>query len=78
MAADLPALERDDFETLADIAPAAYRRLIVDRNRRWARVLARLAKRGGVTVVVVGAGHLVGPDGVPALLRARGLAVEGP
>ena len=35
MAADLPALERDNLETLADIAPTAYRRLIVDRNRRW-------------------------------------------
>jgi uncharacterized protein YbaP (TraB family) len=78
MAADLPGLERDNLETLAGVAPTAYRRLIVDRNRRWARILARLAKRGGVTVVVVGAGHLLGAEGVPALLRAQGLSVEGP
>ena len=32
----------------------------------------------GEAVMVVGVGHLVGPDSVPALLRARGVVVEGP
>ena len=32
----------------------------------------------GRTVMVVGAGHLAGPDGVPAQLRALGFKVEGP
>jgi len=79
MAADMAGLQRDALDPLISSAPAIYRRLIVDRNRRWARLLARVANDGrGVTVVVVGAGHLVGPTGVPALLRARGLRVEGP
>ncbi len=79
MAADMDGLQRDALDPLISSAPAIYRRLIVDRNRRWARVLARVVKDDrGVTVVVVGAGHLVGPAGVPALLRARGLRVEGP
>ena len=79
MAADMANLQRDALDPLVSAAPAIYRRLIVDRNRRWARLLARVAKGDrGVTVVVVGAGHLVGPVGVPALLRARGLHVEGP
>ena len=79
MAADVTAIRRDALDPLASSAPAIYRRLIVDRNRRWARRLARVAKGPrGVTVVVVGAGHLVGPAGVPSLLRARGLPVEGP
>ena len=70
---------RDALDPLAAAAPASYRRLIIDRNARWARVLAHIAREStGVTVVVVGAGHLVGPAGVPSLLRARGLRVEGP
>ena len=30
------------------------------------------------TVIVVGAGHLVGRDSVPSMLRARGVKVDGP
>ena len=76
--ADLPGLDRDDIAPLRRVAPSAWRRLILDRNRRWARTLERLARRPGKAVVVVGVGHLVGDDGVPAMLRARGLTVDGP
>ncbi|MDP1629859.1 MAG: TraB/GumN family protein [Caulobacter sp.] len=55
-----------------------YDRLIVQRNRRWAATIAERLAGSGETVIVVGAGHLVGPDSVPALLRARGIPVEGP
>jgi uncharacterized protein YbaP (TraB family) len=78
MAGDLDGLRRDDLDIQKSVAPAAYRRLVVERNLRWARTIAGLARGPGVTVVVVGAGHLIGPDGLPALLRARGLAVDGP
>jgi uncharacterized protein YbaP (TraB family) len=37
-----------------------------------------LLKRPGTTVVIVGMGHLLGSEGVPALLRARGILVSGP
>ena len=40
--------------------------------------LDSLAYQSGSTVIVVGVGHLIGPDSVPALLRARGVKVEGP
>ncbi len=80
------AWRRGDVKAIAAemIAPmrkedeALYRRLLVDRNRRFAARIEQLAKGTGRVFVVVGAGHLVGPDGVPALLRKDGLKVEGP
>ncbi|MEJ1967813.1 MAG: TraB/GumN family protein [Rhizomicrobium sp.] len=48
------------------------------RNRDWARQIQRMAHESRIFFVAVGIAHLVGPDGVPALLRANGLAVQGP
>lgn len=72
------ALDREVVGDLKRTAPAQYKALIVDRNRAWApRILERL-QGSGRTVVVVGVGHLIGPDGLPALLRAEGVEVTGP
>ena len=60
------------------ISPKLYERLIVMRNRAWAQVLSARLRRAGALVVVAGVGHMVGPDSLPALLRARGFSVEGP
>lgn len=75
---DVCAVEREALAPLRKAAPVIYRRLIVERNERWADRLVEVARGGGDVVVVVGAGHLAGSEGVPALLRARGLKVEGP
>ena len=50
--------------------------LIVRRNHAMAARFAERLAAGAKPLMVVGAGHLVGEDGVPALLRARGLSVE--
>jgi hypothetical protein len=78
LAGDLAGIMRDALVPLAKASPQLYRRLIIDRNHRWAGILAKRLSGHGRIVVVVGTGHLLGPDGVPALLRARGFAVEGP
>lgn len=78
LAGDQAAIEQLGVAPIRTLSPVLYERLLAGRNRRWAEIiLARLAGSGR-TVMVVGAGHLTGPDGVPALLRARGVAVEGP
>lgn len=49
-----------------------YDRLLVRRNRAMAEQLDAQAAAGDHLFVVVGAGHLPGPDGLLALLKARG------
>ena len=59
-------------------APRLYRRLVTNRNRAWVATIEGLLKGSEQALIVVGVGHLVGPDSVPAMLRRRGFAVEGP
>ncbi|HZX81461.1 MAG TPA: TraB/GumN family protein [Lysobacter sp.] len=76
--ADVPLLERLTREEMRERTPVTYRRLNVDRNRAWIpRFEAMLARPAGHDVLaVVGALHLLGDDGVVAMLRARGYRVE--
>lgn len=78
MKGDLAAVKAEAVDPLMSSTPGLYRRLIRDRNRRWVKQIRRRLGGSGVTVMVVGMGHLVGPEGVPALLRAEGVTVEGP
>lgn len=78
MAADLAALEAEAVAPLEAVAPALYERLIVARNAAWLALLQDRLEGSGRTVVVVGAGHLVGEVGLPQRLRALGYEVEGP
>jgi uncharacterized protein len=57
--------------------PQLYRRINVDRNDAWMpQLVERLEARDGDALVVVGALHLLGDDGVVEKLRARGYRVE--
>lgn len=72
---------RLDSEFRAEMArelPATYRLINVDRNVRWVpQVEARLkAKNTDDTLVVVGALHLLGQDGLVERLRAKGYKIE--
>ena len=57
--------------------PALYRRINTERNDAWLVPLQERLQAGqGTTLVVVGALHLLGSDGVVEKLRARGYRVE--
>jgi uncharacterized protein YbaP (TraB family) len=75
---DGKALYRHEVLTLKRETPELFDRLIVQRNAAWTDILTERLKGRGHVVVVVGAGHLVGPEGVPARLRALGFVVDGP
>lgn len=78
MAGDLSWLLRHQVEPGRRTAPAQFRRLVTQRNARWSQALDDRLKGKGRTVVIVGMGHMVGRDGLPARLRALGYSVKGP
>jgi uncharacterized protein YbaP (TraB family) len=61
-----------------DEFPQARKELLDDRNKRWVPKLEAMLKQKHIFFVTVGAGHLTGPLGVPALLRKDGYKVDGP
>jgi uncharacterized protein YbaP (TraB family) len=72
-AGDASALDKLILGSMRD-APAIYKSLIVERNRAWMPKIERCFASSRC-FVVVGAGHLVGPDGLVNVLRARGYTV---
>lgn len=75
---DVHTLDREALQPLRRASPVLFHRLVTDRNAAWTRTLDGRLKGAGRTVVVVGVGHLVGRDSVPARLRALGYSVTGP
>jgi len=81
---DMKALEKEGLEELRRDSPQMFKALLTDRNAAWLATLSQRLNappangRPAKIVVVVGVGHLVGPGGVPALLRAKGFRVDGP
>ena len=78
------AWERGDTETLETFVqdemqtnfPALYQTLIVERNRNWLPQLTDMLAGDEQPLIVVGAGHVVGDDGLVRMLRNNGYTVE--
>ena len=78
MGADVHMLEKKVLEPLRKSSPGLYRRVVAQRNANWVAAIDKRLKGKGETLIVVGMGHLIGPDGVPAQLRRQGYEVIGP
>jgi uncharacterized protein YbaP (TraB family) len=74
-AGDLPTLERLVLQDVKD-DQFMYQRLLVERNRNRLPKIEALFARRGRAFIVVGAAHLVGPDGLIAMLKAKGARVD--
>jgi len=74
-AGDEAGLEKsleEDFDGYPELADA----LIYRRNALWADQVSDMLRDGDDVLIVVGAMHLVGDRGLPALLEQRGYKVE--
>jgi uncharacterized protein YbaP (TraB family) len=77
LAGDLARLGPGLAGEIAHENPGLYDALLKRRNLAWAdKLTAEMGQASGVELVNVGALHMVGPDGLPALLQARGFKVE--
>jgi uncharacterized protein YbaP (TraB family) len=73
---DLDLLAKRLVDDMRKGRPRLYDVLLKRRNEAWARTLTKEMRGNGVQLVNVGALHMVGRDGLPALMRARGFTVE--
>lgn len=81
----IDAWAHGDVKTLGHIMnddlkadPRMEKALFEDRNRNWTNQIAAMLNEKHTYFITVGAGHLAGSKGVPAMLRARGFKVDGP
>lgn len=72
---DFAVIERETkVGLLAD--PQLREVLFTQRNRAWTGVIADMLANGGHPFVAVGAAHMAGPDGLAAMLSAKGYSVS--
>jgi uncharacterized protein YbaP (TraB family) len=72
---DVGAVERHLLVGMRDY-PEIHRKVIDDRNQRWLPQIENLLSGGENALIVVGAAHLVGKNGIIELLKDRGYRVE--
>jgi uncharacterized protein YbaP (TraB family) len=76
-AGDVKALDRA-LNSDMDAFPALRKAVFHDRHAKWLPQIEAMMNDGRTHVIVVGAAHLVGDGSVIAMLRAKGVQVEGP
>lgn len=71
---DLAFMEENMLAEMAQ-SPQLYKSIVVDRNKHWVEKIEALLDEADDYLIIVGALHLVGSDGVPALLSRRGIEI---
>ena len=74
-AGDVNALDQFNNAEFRAKYPDLFQTLVVKRNEGFTTQIQTLLKGDGVTFVAIGAGHLVGKEGVPAMLEKQGFKV---
>ena len=74
-AGDTDSLDKLNNAAFRDKYPDLFQTLVVKRNQNFTTQIQDLLKGDGISFVAIGAGHLVGKDGVPAMLEKQGYKV---
>jgi uncharacterized protein YbaP (TraB family) len=72
---DLEAMDKTLLKSFKE-HPTVYKSLLTDRNHNWIPKVMEYLGSGKVHMIVVGAGHFSGQDGLLRLLKKQGLKVE--
>ena len=75
LAGDDKALAREVSSGLLS-DPELRRILLTDRNAHWLGQIERMTARGAKPFIAVGAAHVAGPDGLPAMFARKGWQVR--
>jgi uncharacterized protein YbaP (TraB family) len=71
---NVAAMEKMTLTALQE-SPELYKLLLLERNHNWMPHVETCLKQNAGCFIVVGAAHLVGPDGLPTLLSKKGYKV---
>ena len=74
--ADLAGMETMFVTEMKAEEPDLYAALLANRNANWVVKIEEMLQGSGTTFIAVGAGHLIGPDSVIAMLDAKGIKAE--
>jgi len=74
-AGDVEKIDSLNNAELRDKHPDLFQILVVERKQKFTEQIRSVLAGGGVSFVAVGAGHLVGKEGVPAMLEKQGYKV---
>jgi len=74
--ADIAGMEAMFVTEMKAEEPDLYAALLANRNANWVVKIEELLQGSGTTFIAVGAGHLIGPDSVIAMLDAKGIKSE--
>lgn len=73
---NVQALYRTGIATMIEDYPQVYQTLMVERNRNWLPRIETLIQQPEKKLILVGALHLVGPDGLLEQLKSKGYQVN--
>ncbi len=73
---DIQALYNTGVATMIEDYPSIYQSLLVERNRNWLPTIETLIQQPEEKLILVGALHLAGPEGLLEQLKKKGYRVQ--